>query len=90
MTLGYAVDEGQLISEEETTKVYLAYDLDNQMKVVLKVPKRHCHQTRNEAEILPMLDHPNIIKLRGVHDTENGPLIVMDRALDGDLFSHLD
>ncbi|CAG9322511.1 unnamed protein product [Blepharisma stoltei] len=77
--------------------VYLATDLDDQTffavksiskSVVLK--KNLVHELINEIEIMRMLDHPKIVKLHKVYESETHIHLVIDYMPGGNLLSRLD
>ena len=53
---------------------------------IAQMSEEERRETLNEAKILEVLNHPNIVKFREVYKTKKGKLcIVMDYADDGDL-----
>jgi MAP/microtubule affinity-regulating kinase len=62
------------------------------IKVVHKLQLNSCSlkDIWKEAEIIKTLDHPNIIKVLQIIDTENTFHLVMEYASNGDLFRRLD
>jgi serine/threonine protein kinase len=79
----------QLISEEKTSRVYKGLDRASEQEFAVKVPKFGNVQTSQEAAILPMLSHPQIIELKDVIATDNGPCLIFPFAHGGDLFNHI-
>ena len=74
-----------LLSKGGMSYLYLALDPKDQSPVVIKVlsPKYLTHtemvdQFLKEAEIIQLTDHPNIIKLRGYGEWEQGLYIAME------------
>ena len=71
---------------------YLVQCMSNNSLAVIKqidiaqMSEEERRETLNEAKILEVLNHPNIVKFREVYKTKKGKLcIVMDYADDGDL-----
>jgi NIMA (never in mitosis gene a)-related kinase len=71
---------------------YLVECLSNNTLAVIKqidiaqMSEEERRETLNEAKILEVLNHPNIVRFREVYKTKKGKLcIVMDYADDGDL-----
>jgi len=71
---------------------YLVECLSNNTMAVIKqidiaqMSEEERRETLNEAKILEVLNHPNIVRFREVYKTKKGKLcIVMDYADDGDL-----
>lgn len=53
---------------------------------IAQMSEEERRETLNEAKILEVLSHPNIVKFREVYKTKKGKLcIVMDYCDDGDL-----
>jgi serine/threonine protein kinase len=88
-TSGLLLSPFELLSDEETTQIYLAKDNNSQTAFIIKQPKPGCQQTSQELEILPSLSHPNIIELKGAVMTEIGPAPVYPWAPGGDLLHFL-
>jgi len=76
--------------------VFLGKHLLTGEKVAIKVIDKLQHKQRTldeikrEAEIIKRLDHPNIIKVNQIIDTEKVFYIIMEYASKGDLFHRLD
>jgi len=76
--------------------VFLGKHLLTGEKVAIKVidklqqKQRTLDEIRREAEIMKRLDHPNIIKVNQIIDTEKIFYIIMEYACNGDLFHRLD
>ena len=76
--------------------VFLGKHLLTGEKVAIKVIDKLQHKQRTldeikrEAEIIKRLDHPNIIKVNQIIDTEKVFYIIMEYASNGDLFHRLD
>jgi len=76
--------------------VFLGKHLLTGEKVAIKVIDKLQHKQRTldeikrEAEIMKRLDHPNIIKVNQIIDTEKIFYIIMEYASNGDLFHRLD
>ncbi len=72
------------IGEGATAKVYLAYDLANEIKVALKVLKddniteRKIKSFQREARAISMLNHENIIKIYKIDQTPEFHYIVQE------------
>ncbi len=72
------------IGEGATAKVYLAYDLANEIKVALKVLKddnvteRKIKSFQREARAISMLNHENIIKIYKIDETADFHYIVQE------------
>ncbi len=72
------------IGEGATAKVYLAYDLANEIKVALKVLKddnvteRKIKSFQREARAISMLNHENIIKIYKIDQTAEFHYIVQE------------
>ena len=71
---------------------YMVQCMSDQSYAVIKqidiaqMSEEERRETLNEAKILEVLNHPNIVKFREVYKTKKGKLcIVMDYADDGDL-----
>jgi len=76
--------------------VFLGKHLLTGDKVAIKVIDKLQHKQRTldeikrEAEIIKRLDHPNVIKVNQIIDTEKVFYIIMEYASNGDLFHRLD
>jgi len=76
--------------------VFLGKHLLTGEKVAIKVidklqqKQRTLDEIKREAEIMKRLDHPNIIKVNQIIDTEKIFYIIMEYASNGDLFHRLD
>lgn len=72
------------IGEGATAKVYLAYDMINEIKVALKVLKddniteRKIRSFQREARAISMLNHENIIKIYKIDETDEFHYIVQE------------
>jgi len=75
------------ISQEQTTDVCAAVDIQTDEAVVIKFPKRGCRQTANEVKIMPKIQHRHILPLRDVVYTRFGPAPVYPYAPGGDLLA---
>jgi len=71
------------------THVILAYDLQSNLEVVIKQYKKAKSNGSDfvkEVEIHGQLDHENIVKLYGAWESTNSYYMVMEYAMNGDLF----
>lgn len=78
-------------------RVYLAHDDELQRNVTIKVP--HAHRIRRqkdidaflaEARTLAKLEHPNVVPVHDVGNTEEGTCFMVSRYIDGsDLMSRI-
>jgi serine/threonine protein kinase len=65
-------------------------------RVAIKIVKKHAMehiemtQMRREIEVLKMCQHPNIIKLIGLYETQEQFFIVMDLMEGKDLYTYLE
>ena len=65
-------------------------------KVAIKIIDKKQHKQRTfdeilrEVEIMKRLDHPNIIKVLQTFDMKDVYYIVMEYAINGDMYHHLD
>ena len=77
--------------------VYLAHDDQLQRRVAIKVPHRHRVSTAEDAEAylieartVANLDHPNIVPVFDVGSTDDCPVFIVSKYIDGtDLASRL-
>ncbi|KAJ3322435.1 Serine/threonine-protein kinase par-1 [Blyttiomyces sp. JEL0837] len=86
----------KILGEGSYGKVKLAMDLENNRKVALKVVdkstiKRPEHVTRikREVRILKLLNHPHIVKLYDVAETEREIVLSMEYVEGGELFDFI-
>ena len=74
-------------------RIYVAYDKETRKMVVLKIPKPekdpnnpvHAHATVRELRALSLLDHPNIVRLKGVGRLQARDFIVLEHIPGCDL-----
>ncbi|XP_036077461.1 serine/threonine-protein kinase MARK2-like [Rousettus aegyptiacus] len=78
------------IGEGSFAKVRLAQHLLTGTDVAVKVINRHgAYRPFREVNSMKSLNHPNIVKLFEVIDTENTLFLIMELVDGGDLFSYL-
>lgn len=77
-------------------KVKLAYDNYTREKVAIKIirkenvkTKKDMERVRREIDILSVLRHPHIIKVIDVVETRTNIIIVMEYAVNGELFDYI-
>ncbi|KAJ3417071.1 Ral GTPase-activating protein subunit alpha-2 [Chytridiales sp. JEL 0842] len=77
-------------------KVKLATDLETNQKVALKVIQKssikkpeHITRIKREVRIMRLLNHPNIVKLYDVSETEKDIVISMEYVEGGELFDFI-
>src|SRR4051794_30601371 len=70
--------------------VYLAHDEQLQRLVAIKVPHRHRVSTAEDAEAylteartVANLDHPNIVPVHDVGSTDDCPVFIVSKYIDG-------
>eukprot|EP00124_Ichthyophonus_hoferi_P002027 Ihof_evm11s124 gene=Ihof_evmTU11s124 len=87
---------GRTLGEGTYGKVKLGHDLRTDKNVAIKFIKRESiktekHRTRINREIraLKLLDHPNIIKVYDIFETEQEIIIAMEFASGGELFDYI-
>eukprot|EP00123_Amoebidium_parasiticum_P011513 comp20755_c0_seq1/m.27206 comp20755_c0_seq1/g.27206 ORF comp20755_c0_seq1/g.27206 comp20755_c0_seq1/m.27206 type:complete len:837 (-) comp20755_c0_seq1:676-3186(-) len=87
---------GRTLGEGTYGKVKLAYDLRTDQKVAIKFIQRENiktqkHMTRINREIraLKLLDHPNIVKVHDIFETDREIILCMDFASGGELFDYI-
>ncbi|KNC78184.1 CAMK/CAMKL protein kinase [Sphaeroforma arctica JP610] len=87
---------GKTLGEGTYGKVKLGLNLNTRKKVAVKFIKRENiknekHMTRVNREIaaLHLLDHPNIVKLEDILDTQSEIILIMEYAEGGELFDYI-
>mmetsp|Transcript_25779 Transcript_25779/g.29689 ORF Transcript_25779/g.29689 Transcript_25779/m.29689 type:complete len:116 (+) Transcript_25779:13-360(+) len=84
----------KLLGQGSFGKVYKAIDKASQQYAAVKVIDKtrvedlNYEQLRAESDILKELNHPNIVKLHNVHETETFIYIVME-LIDGGKLSRI-
>src|SRR5690349_7755510 len=70
--------------------VYLAHDTELQRQVAIKVPRldkrwtdRQLQDYRREAQVLARLDHPHIVRVYDIGQSEQFPIFVVSQCIDG-------
>ncbi|MBC7820797.1 MAG: serine/threonine protein kinase, partial [Planctomycetaceae bacterium] len=70
--------------------VYLAQDTELQRQVAIKVPRldkrwsdRQLQEYRREAQVLARLDHPHIVRVYDIGQSEQFPVFVVSQCIDG-------
>ena len=86
-------DFDKIIGEGGYGTVYLAYNKNNQEKRAIKVIKKKdltdLKIFNHEAKLLLTMDHPNIVKLYDVYETEDFLYLVTEYCEGGELFYHI-
>lgn len=86
-------DIGKPIGRGGFGKVYLAREKKNNLIVALKVirkskvSKNYAHILAREIEIQGRLSHKNILKLFGYFSDEKNVYMILEFAIDGDLYT---
>jgi len=85
--LGYGITGVvRLVTHKETGTQYAVKYLSlNQIETAQGLA-----QLREEVGILMQLDHPNVVKLQAVYESEDEIYLVQELCRGGDLFDHLD
>lgn len=69
------------LAEGSTSDVYLAITFDNKpivIKTISKIPPTNYGKIQREINIPPMIQHPNIIKIKDHFETPNNSYIIYD------------
>eukprot|EP01129_Flabellula_baltica_P011450 TRINITY_DN5016_c0_g1_i1.p2 TRINITY_DN5016_c0_g1~~TRINITY_DN5016_c0_g1_i1.p2 ORF type:complete len:300 (-),score=78.75 TRINITY_DN5016_c0_g1_i1:1055-1930(-) len=73
--------------------VRLGYDLQTREKVAIKLINKDLVEREetleNEIEILRSIDHPNVVSMRAIFDSEDTLFIVMDLMEGGELYEEI-
>jgi calcium-dependent protein kinase len=76
----------RLVTHKKTLIQYAVKCLD----LGLVSTKEDLAQLREEVFIMSQLDHPNIVRLEGVYETQSAIYLVQELCLGGELFDRLD
>ncbi|KAJ3288396.1 MAP microtubule affinity-regulating kinase 1 [Rhizoclosmatium sp. JEL0117] len=86
----------KVLGEGSYGRVKLAVDLENNRKVALKIINKtsikkpeHVTRIKREVRILRLLNHPNIVKLHDVAETDKEIILSMEYIEGGELFDFI-
>ncbi|KAI9342559.1 kinase-like domain-containing protein [Obelidium mucronatum] len=86
----------KILGEGSYGRVKLATDLENKRKVALKIINKtsikkpeHVTRIKREVRILRLLNHPNIVKLYDVAETDKEIILSMEYIEGGELFDFI-
>ena len=88
---------GQLLGEGTTGKVKLAIHKETGEQVAIKIIKKSMfdvkpdlqRKIRREIALMRLLDHPHIMKLKGVFESQRHLYIILEFEKHGELFDYL-